>query len=408
MSRRPLRIAVWHNLPSGGGKRALYDHIRGLLDRGHHVEAWAPPSADRTYLRLADMVEEHIVPLPDEGYRLSDKLQLTLDINRRLAAMEEHSRHCAAEISRGGFDILFANSCMYFRSAPIGRFVDLPSVLYLQEPYRWLYEAMPEPYWTAPSARPSLKGAFLDLRRIRNGRVQMREEIRSARAYGRILVNSYFSREATLRAYGLDCEVCYFGINEKQFAVGPETRDFFVISVGAFTPEKNPRLCIEAIAAMNGPKPRLLWVANFVHEDHLAEMRALAQTRGVDLDVKVRIPDKELFAYLGTAMAMLYAPRLEPLGLAPVEAGACGTPVVAAAEGGVRETVLDGVNGLSREAEPEPLARAVERLRDDPALARRLGAEGRRLAETKWSMAAATDRLVAKLEAEIARRGGGA
>jgi glycosyltransferase involved in cell wall biosynthesis len=398
-----VRIAVWHNLPSGGGKRALYDHVRGLLDRGHHVEAWAPPSADRSYLPLTDMIEEHIVPLGDESYRLTDKLQLTLHINRRLAAMEAHSRRCADEIAQGSFDILFANSCMYFRSAPIGRFVDLPSVLYLQEPYRWLYEAMPDPIWAAPASRGSLKSAFLDLRLIRNSRIQMREEIRSARSYGRILVNSYFSREATLRAYGLDCEVCYFGINEKQFPVGPEERGFFVVSIGAFTREKNPRLCIETLAAVEGPRPALLWIANFVHDDYLREMKALAEARGVALDVQVGIPDQTLFGYLQTAMAMLYAPRLEPLGLAPIEAGACGTPVVAAAEGGVRETVLDGVNGLSRDAEPAPLARALEQLRDDPALARRLGAEGRRLAETKWSMRAATDRLVAKLEAEMAR-----
>jgi glycosyltransferase involved in cell wall biosynthesis len=42
---------------------------------------------------------------------------------------------------------------------------------------------------------------------------------------------------------------------------------------------------------------------------------------------------------------MAYAPRLEPLGLAPLEAGACGLPVVAVAEAGVRETVVDGITG---------------------------------------------------------------
>jgi hypothetical protein len=30
-----MKIAVWHNLGSGGGKRALYDHVVGLLARGH-------------------------------------------------------------------------------------------------------------------------------------------------------------------------------------------------------------------------------------------------------------------------------------------------------------------------------------------------------------------------------------
>ncbi len=58
-----MRIAVWHNLPSGGGKRALYEHVRGLIQRGHYVEAWCPPTASQTYLPLSLMIKEHVTPL---------------------------------------------------------------------------------------------------------------------------------------------------------------------------------------------------------------------------------------------------------------------------------------------------------------------------------------------------------
>jgi len=403
-----VRIAVWHNLPSGGGKRALFDHVRGLLDLGHYVEAWAPPSIDRDYLPLDSLIKQHIVPFGDDSYRISDKLQLTLHINRRIAAMEEHSARCAVEIGKGSFDVLLANSCMYFRSAPIGRHVAMPTLLYLQEPYRWLYEAMPDPIWAAPKRSPgltfaaALKSAFLDVRKVRNARVQVREEIRNAKSYGRILCNSYFSRESILRAYGVDAEVCYLGIDTGNFRMKTGERSPFVVAVGSFTREKNPRLCIEAVARMRAPRPTLRWIGNFAHDDYLAEMSALAETLGVKLDVRIDIPDEDLLGSLQTAMAMIYTPRLEPFGLVPIEAGACGTPVVAVAEGGVRETVADGVNGLLVDAEPSSLAAALERLRDDPDLADRLGAEGRRLAETKWSLASATDRLAAKLQAEIA------
>ena len=46
------------------------------------------------------------------------------------------------------------------------------------------------------------------------------------------------------------------------------------------------------------------------------------------------------------ATAMVYAPCLELIGLAPLEANACRLPVVAVAEGSVRETIVDGVYGL--------------------------------------------------------------
>jgi glycosyltransferase involved in cell wall biosynthesis len=67
--------------------------------------------------------------------------------------------------------------------------------------------------------------------------------------------------------------------------------------------------------------------------------------------------------------------------------------VVAVAEGGVRETVVDDVNGLLVEHNPRAMARAIVRLRDDPALARRLGAGGHRLVHEKWSLGASIDRL---------------
>jgi hypothetical protein len=74
-----MKIAVWHNLPSGGSKRALYDHVRGLVTRGHIVEAWCPQTADPNYLPLRGIVREHILPLdwpPKE--QLSDFWQITL------------------------------------------------------------------------------------------------------------------------------------------------------------------------------------------------------------------------------------------------------------------------------------------------------------------------------------------
>src|SRR5229473_3089346 len=70
----PMKIAIWHNLPSGGGKRALYDHVRGLVARGHEVEGWCPPTADRSYLPLSTIVPEHVVPLKLSCLRSSPDL----------------------------------------------------------------------------------------------------------------------------------------------------------------------------------------------------------------------------------------------------------------------------------------------------------------------------------------------
>jgi len=58
-----MKIAVWHNLSSGGGKRALYHHCNGLAARGHKVEVWCPDTADRSYLPLDEFGTVHVLPL---------------------------------------------------------------------------------------------------------------------------------------------------------------------------------------------------------------------------------------------------------------------------------------------------------------------------------------------------------
>src|SRR5476649_1806284 len=119
-----MKIAVWHNLPSGGGKRLLFDHVQGLVGRGHFVEVWRPPTAEPEYLPLSSLAVEHEVDLSwPQPNRFTDKLGLTLATARHLAAMDSHCRECAEQIVHGNFDVLFANSCRFFRTTPIGRFV---------------------------------------------------------------------------------------------------------------------------------------------------------------------------------------------------------------------------------------------------------------------------------------------
>lgn len=402
-----MKIAVWHNLPSGGGKRALYNHVRGLVDRGHTVESWCPPTADQTYLPLSTLIPERVVAMQwPVSETLTDYWQMTLHVERRLAALEAHCRRCAAEMEAGGFEIIFANACQFFRTTPIARLSSIPGALYLGEPYRWLYEALPRLCWLAPERLTSpwwslrtARAAFADLRRIRNWRVQAREELRDASAFRRILVNSYFSRESVSRAYGLDSSVCYLGIDLGVFSPVTGEREKFVVGLGSITPEKNIGLCIQAVARLAQPRPRLVWIANFSQKDYLAEMVELAADLNVGFDVRLRITDEELKDTLGRAAVMVYGPRLEPFGLAPLEANACGVPVVAVAEGGVRETVIDGVTGILVDNDPAAMSAAIDSLRTDPGFARRLGKSARDVAEQKWNLDAATTRL----ETELAR-----
>lgn len=401
-----MRIAVWHNLPSGGGKRALYTHILGLLERGHTVESWCPPTADQTYLPLGDIIPEHILPLDvptAPRFPLRKFAPRYWSVPVALQAMDEHCRRCAADIARGGFDVLLGGSSARWAVTPIARRVKLPSVLYLQEPARHLYEAGPRPPWAAAPAggrrTPLYLAKYLkDLIKVQGMRIQVREEVRNAQAYDTILVNSLFSRESIIRAYGLDSRVCYLGIDTEMFVAREQPREHFVIGIGSFTVPKNIELVIASLGLLPEPRPALVWVGNVADPEYLGRLKQAAESKGVKLDARVRITDEELVDLLNRAALMVYTPRLEPFGFAPIEANACGTPVVAVAEGGVRESVVDGVTGLLVEHDAKVVAAAIQRLLDDPVYARQLGRAGREIAATKWSRQAAAERLERKIE----------
>jgi glycosyltransferase involved in cell wall biosynthesis len=410
-----MRIAVWHNLPSGGGKRAIYDHLRGLVARGHSIEVWCPPSADTAFLPLGEFLPEHVVPLTWPSASLNKGVSGLVseyqDLMSRIRAMDEHCARCAEQMSAGNFDLLLAHSCRFFRVTSIAHYVQLPAILYLQEPYRWLYEALPRLPWVAlppPDGHryaPSYWKRFVrDLVKVQALRVQVRAELVNASAFGTILVNSLFSRESVQRAYGLDAKVCYLGVDTAKFISHDKLREDFVVGIGAFVPEKDIPLAIEAVAHVPEPRPSLVWIGNVGSDTYIEELCRLAAAREVVFEPRLRIDDTAVLDLLNRARLLVYAPHLEPFGYAPLEANACELPVVGVAEGGVRETVLDGVNGLLVERAPAALADAIERLRSDDGYARRLGRDGRQLVLERWSLGAAIDRLETRLAEAIHRQ----
>jgi glycosyltransferase involved in cell wall biosynthesis len=409
-----MRIAVWHNIPGGGAKRALYYHVRGLVERGHSVEAWSPSTSDRNYLPLSELITEHVLPI-DIGQKGKSAARISLlrlysDQLCQAKALDEHCRTCADEINCRDFDILFANSSIINAVSSIGRYVKTRKVLYLQDPNRWLYEAIGGdglPWVAIPRMgqvwrRPHyLRWFVFNLMSVQRMRVLARDERLNASAFDLILVNSYFSRENLLRVYGLDSTVCYLGVDTRLFVNHQYPRENFVVCVGELVPLKNAEFIIKAVAKIDVPRPRLLWVGNWIanrgSESYYEEMRSLAKSHGVTFEVRRSINDKELVDILNRASTMVYAPRLEPFGLAPLEANACGLPVVAVAEGGLRETIIDGVNGFLVQHQPQMMADAIQRLAHDKDLAAQLGKNGSRIVQEKWSVNAAVERLERQL-----------
>ena len=98
-----------------------------------------------------------------------------------------------------------------------------------------------------------------------------------------------------------------------------------------------------------------------ISQAYLDKIQNLANKSDMIFELKHRITDAQLIDLLNRARIIIFTPPvLEPFGYAPLEANACGLPVIAVAEGGVRESIQDGINGLLVEHEPRSMARAIE------------------------------------------------
>lgn len=418
MATRKLKIAVWHNLRSGGAKRALYEQVKGLTLRGHHIEVWSPSTADMSYLPMGEFAEEHVLPFewqpPGQAGRIENIMYSYRSIASKMAAMERHCQACVKEIEAGEFDVLFVNPCIFFRASPLGRMLkNTPSIYYLQEPFRWLYEALPNLPWlalpdsgTSPYALKNLKLFLRDLVTVQGFRLQAREERENTGGYDKILVNSLYSRESVLRSFGLDSTVCYLGVDGVLFHPNGAIREDFVVGLGSLTREKGVDVAIRAIAAIPvGKRPELKWIGNVADDNYHRMMVELAVELDVRFEVKINLSDSELIDLLSRAALLLYTSKLEPFGFSPLEANACETPVVAIAEGGVRETVHHMENGLLvNERDPEAIGKAVLKLLEDQQLAHRLGVSGRRMVEQRWIWVESVAQLEEQLEKVIVNR----
>ena len=153
---------------------------------------------------------------------------------------------------------------------------------------------------------------------------------RTAHGVDAFVANSRFIARRIRKAYGYPATVVYPPVDIQRFALHRQKEDFY-LTASRMVPYKRMPLIVEAFAAM--PERRLVVIGD---GPDFERAKALATPNVTLLGYQ---SDRDLVDYMQRARAFVFAAE-EDFGIAPVEAQACGTPVIAYGRGGSLETVV--------------------------------------------------------------------
>jgi glycosyltransferase involved in cell wall biosynthesis len=210
-------------------------------------------------------------------------------------------------------------------------------------------------------------------------------DVSSAQRVDHFVANSETVAGRIERYYGRRAAVVHPPVDTERFMPDPDVpREGFYLIISALVPYKRIELAIEAVARLGR---RLLIIGSGV------ERRRLERLAGREVSFRGWLPDEQLVAALRRARALIF-PGEEDFGIVPLEAMACGTPVIAYRAGGACETIRDQESGLFfDEQSVEALVAALRRFEE-----RRWSPEAGRRRALEFSR----ERFRTQIEAEIA------
>ena len=401
-----MKIALFHNLPSGGAKRAVFEWTQRLAQR-HTIDLFTMQSADHSFCDIGPFINDtydwSFVPrrLFDSPLGRLNQLQRWRD----LGDLDQIHCRMAQKLDAGGYDVIFAHTCQITFLPLLLAYVQTPSVYYLHEPFgRSLWAHVPRPYSDQRQGIRAKLNQIDPLIQMHDQRLAALRQ-RSLHRTSRLLANSRFTAQKMSEWYSASTDYSPYGVNSADFypldlASPPETPRQTVISVGEMSRRKGFDFLIESIGRLPAENRPILWlVNNWRDPQEYGYLVELANAHNVTLRLDQNMNSAQLREAYNEADLCVYTPVNEPLGLVALEAMACGRAVVGVAEGGVAETVVDGVTGRLTPRNAPQFAEALAGLLADSAERTRLGQNARNYVLDEWSWEQSTTMIERHLEA---------
>ncbi len=168
-----------------------------------------------------------------------------------------------------------------------------------------------------------------------------------------------------------------------------------LLQLGRMVPRKGVDNVIRSIGELKNPESVCLVIVGGESDEpdadlcpEIGRLQKIAAEKGISASIKFagRKTRDQLKYYYSAADIFITTPWYEPFGITPLEAMACGTPVIGANVGGIKYSVVDGETGaLVPPENPLALAEKIEELTQDRALLKQMGVKALKRVNTYFT-----------------------
>lgn len=392
-------------MPAGGAIKALQDNVSFLKEHGHQIDIYTTDTSNYSFAPLKEYSDNYyIFPVKRSKFRkiifsLVEKFVPSrhFDDNSRVFIayndFKNTQKKIAKEIDSKNYDLVLLEQDSIFSLSPaILKYLKTLKVYFCQQPSR------------------NNERILMNLNNLDNRPFHLKiydklfEEkylkldVEYAQFADYILCNSYFSHENILKSYGMNSIVSYLGVNTNQFKALNLPRKNIVLSVGSISPRKGFDFVIKSISKVDKSiRPKFLIVGYSKDKKWIGYLKSLSDELGVELEILSGISYDDLIKLYNEVKLVVFTPYIEPFGLVPLESFACGTPVIGVKEGGVRETVKSGENGLLIDREENAFGKGIEELLTNRELWDKCSNYGPIYVDEFWTLNHAGERLLTNL-----------
>lgn len=356
-----MKIAVFHELPIGGARRAV-NEISHRLKKHNVVDLYVVDEKKNLQEQKYFTNVFFYKFISKKWAGKNWQVRIYKDTIELLSLYFLHKK-IAEDVRNRRYNLLMVNASRFIESPFLLRFPNARKVFYCHDPYyRLIYESQ----FTFPVNLDPLRKMYERVNRF------IRKTLDRQNFYGAdlLLANSKYTRKKIKEIYKRNSTLAYLGVDHTFFTPTNIRKEFDVCFIGTTYPIDGYSLFKEALSYIH-PKPTVINL--FTNKQWLD-----------DIDLRNTYRKSKIVVCLA---------HKEPFGLIPLEAMACGVPVIAVNEGGYKESIINGKTGYLIRRRPQDLADSISKLLKDDTLRRKMKEASRRHIEENWTWEKSVKRL---------------